>query len=102
MGAVAQIGGPPAAAVRALRAGADGLLVCRSREVRNAVAEAIAREAALDAAFHGRLEEAVSRIGALKVAQERVHGPDWVGCAEHAALREETMRRLGAAVEERR
>jgi beta-N-acetylhexosaminidase len=101
MGAVAQIGGPPAAAVRALRAGADGLLVCRSREVRDAVVEAIAREAALDAAFCGRLEEAALRIDALKVARERTHGPDWVGSAEHASMRDETMRRLGAAAEVR-
>jgi len=102
MGAVSQAGGPPSAAVRALRAGADGLLVCRSREVRDAVVEAIAREAACDAEFRGRLEEAVSRIDALRIEEERAHGSGWLGSAEHAALRDDVLRRFGAPAGGRR
>jgi beta-N-acetylhexosaminidase len=97
MGAVSHVGGPAAAAVLALRAGADGLLVCRSRDVRGAVVEAIAREAERDGAFLGRLEEAVSRIDALRVTPPSAHGPEWLGSAEHAALRDGIVARLGAA-----
>jgi len=96
MGAVSHLGGPAAAAVRALRAGADGLLVCRSREVRGAVIEAIALEAARDSAFLGRLEDAVSRIDALRISAARAHGPKWVRSAEHAALRDDIAAKLGA------
>jgi beta-N-acetylhexosaminidase len=99
MGAVSQVGGPPAAAVRALRAGADGLLVCRGREVREAVVEAVAREAAGDAAFCRRLEEAVSRIAALRMEGGRALRPDWLRSEEHAALRDGLSQRLGAAPE---
>lgn len=97
MGAVSRVGGPPAAAVRAIRAGADGLLVCRDREVREAVVEAVEREARDDAAFCARLAEAASRVGALERPRARAHGPEWLGSAEHAALRDAIARRLGAA-----
>jgi beta-glucosidase-like glycosyl hydrolase len=101
MGAVSRIGGPPAAAVRAIRAGADGLLVCRGSEVREAVVEAVEREARDDAAFHARLAEAASRVGALERPKPRAHGYGWLGSAEHAMLRDAITRRLGAAAPER-
>jgi beta-N-acetylhexosaminidase len=98
MGAVARIGGPSVAAVRALRAGADGLLVCRGRGAREAVIEAVAREARDDAAFRERLEEAVSRIDALRIQPTRAHGPEWIGSAEHALLRDGALEKLAAAL----
>jgi beta-N-acetylhexosaminidase len=96
MGAVAEIGGPTAAAVRALRAGADGLLVCRRRDLRGAVIEAVAGEAARDAAFGRRLAEAAARLDALRLPAARADGPEWIRSAEHAALRDAVAARLAA------
>jgi beta-N-acetylhexosaminidase len=101
MGAISQSWGAPEAAVRALRAGADGLLVCRSREAREAIAEAVAREAARDAAFFARLTGAVSRLDALRPARPGAGDPGWISSAEHLVLRDSILARLDAAARER-
>lgn len=96
MGAVAEAGGAPAAALRALRAGADGLLVCRSREVREAVVAAIAQEAARDPELGARLAEAASRLDALRPDRDLAR-PGWIGSPDHAARRDALLGRLAAA-----
>jgi len=101
MGAVSQGLGAPEAAVRALRAGADGLLVCRSREVREAVVEAVAREAGREAAFEARLREAVSRLAALRPESRAVPSSAWLDSDEHASMRDGLLSRLRGAGEER-
>ncbi len=66
MGAMAAFGGPGGAAVRAVRAGADGLLVCRGFSHVEAVIGALAKEAVDTPAFRQRLDDAGERLSALR------------------------------------
>ena len=50
-----------AAAITAIEAGCDALLICKSEELADDVLDALAREAARSMAFRGRCEEARSR-----------------------------------------
>ncbi|HZJ67744.1 MAG TPA: glycoside hydrolase family 3 N-terminal domain-containing protein, partial [Kofleriaceae bacterium] len=60
--------GADAAAVAAVRAGCDALLLCRSEEHQDAAEAALIREAERDAAFRDRVSEAAHRVRALKQA----------------------------------
>ena len=66
MGALKEFGGPGGAAVRAISAGADGLLICRRIENVHAAIEALAREADRDSAFAARLDAAGERLCSLR------------------------------------
>jgi beta-N-acetylhexosaminidase len=54
------------AAVRAIDAGCDALLVCRSEELQHRAVEALARRASEDAAFEGRVRDALARFLAMR------------------------------------
>jgi len=97
MGAIAEHGGAAALAVRAIQAGVDGLLICRLAEVRGAVREALAREAAENPAFLRKLEVASARLGTLAHPPGRDPGFSWIGSAAHRGEQDELMRRLAAA-----
>ncbi len=62
MKAVAARYGYGDAAVRAVEAGCDALLVCSDAEARHAALDALAARAAADAAFRARCEEAHARV----------------------------------------
>jgi beta-N-acetylhexosaminidase len=89
MGAMADFGGPGGAAVRAVRAGADGLLVCHLLEHIEAVIEAVAKEASEDVSFRLRVEQAASRLDYLR----NVHVCDlsYIGSPAHRALAQEVI-----------
>jgi len=86
MGAIGEVGGPAAAAVSTIRAGAHGVLVCRSQEVREKVSDALARTAASDPAFAQKLVKAAAAIGPLGT----IHGPrielGWLGSTQHVEM----------------
>jgi beta-N-acetylhexosaminidase len=65
MAAVADRHGPGEAAVLAVAAGADVLLVCRTRSMWEAAHAGLVREAERSPAFRARLEDAARRAGAL-------------------------------------
>jgi len=95
MGAIGQAGGAAGAALRALGAGADGLLVCRSEEVREEVRERLAVAAADDPEVERRLTEAAQRLRRLARPVTGGADPSWLGSPEHERLRGEVLGRLG-------
>jgi beta-N-acetylhexosaminidase len=98
MRAIADRMGPGAAAVDALRAGCDVVLVC-NREDHQAIArDALIREAERDAGFRARVGEAAQRVRALKQAhaanqaRRPVPARGVVGGAEHRQLADRLSR----------
>jgi len=94
MGAVSRVGGPAATAVKAIDAGVDGLLVCRSAEIRGAVLEALAREARDRPGFARRLELAATRLAPLGRPARQVPGGGWIGSGAHLGMRDAVLRDL--------
>lgn len=84
MGAIRDLGGAGRVAVRAINAGVDGLLICRQRDQRAAVIEALAREATERPAFRETLARAAARLAALSIPPRRKTA-DWIGSDEHRA-----------------
>ncbi|MDD5306072.1 MAG: beta-N-acetylhexosaminidase [Deltaproteobacteria bacterium] len=95
MGAIAEMGGPAAAAVSAVRAGVDGLLVCRSLALRSEVIATLAREATDDPVFSDLLERAAARLSPLGRPCGPVRPLSWIGSDEHICLKESILSRLG-------
>jgi beta-N-acetylhexosaminidase len=62
MGAIKEGTGAAAAAVRTVRAGADGLLVCRDQELRSEVVAELAAEADRNVDFYAKLKKAAARV----------------------------------------
>lgn len=89
MGALKSTGGPVQAAVEALRAGVDGLIISRSLPLQNEVTERLALEASRDSAFRERLEEAAKRIGEIAYVQKSRRDINWLGSPEHVARQNE-------------
>jgi beta-N-acetylhexosaminidase len=89
MGAMADFGGPGGAAVRAVRAGADGLLVCRMFEHVEAVIAGLAKEALDDSSFSSRLEKAALRLLSLRNLPKG--DLTFIGSSAHMSLSEEVM-----------
>ncbi|MGN6111309.1 MAG: beta-N-acetylhexosaminidase [Kofleriaceae bacterium] len=92
MRAIADHMGAGAAAVAAIRAGCDALLLCRDAAHQAAAEEALVREAERDGELRRRIGEAAARVRAMKHAhaenQQRRPAPgrEVVGSAEHRAL----------------
>jgi len=84
------IADPAAAAVAAIRAGCDVLLLCNNEATQDAAESALIAEVARDTTFRARVGEAAARVRAMKLAHaERGHvrpGREVVGMAEHRAL----------------
>jgi beta-N-acetylhexosaminidase len=70
MAAIAAHTAVPRAAVEAVRAGCDLLLICHKAELQEQARLAIAAEADQDRAFAARLEESLARIEALRARPE--------------------------------
>ncbi len=94
MKAIAGHMGADSAAVAAIRAGCDALLLCKD-EPNQALAEAaLVREAERDSAFRARVGDAAQRIRALKrrLVADHAKWPaaprEVIGCAKHRALAE--------------
>jgi beta-N-acetylhexosaminidase len=88
------------AAVQAVAAGCDALLVCWSDEKQEQVVEALVREAERSAAFHARCEQALARVSAARRAARAGPLDDAeiarvVGGAESRAVAAEIARRAG-------
>jgi beta-N-acetylhexosaminidase len=92
MNAIVSHGGVGPAAVAAIHAGCDALLVCQRAEHQAAAEESLAREAERDSEFRRKVGEAAARIRAMKQAhaqnQQRHAAParDVVGSFEHRRL----------------
>jgi beta-N-acetylhexosaminidase len=92
MSAIADHMGAAAAAVAAVRAGCDVLLVCRHEDQQEAAEAGLHREAERDSELRRQIGEAAARVRAMKRAhaesQRRRPAPprDRVGCAEHVRL----------------
>jgi beta-N-acetylhexosaminidase len=85
MGAIRNACDAPQAAVAALRAGVDWLLVCQELDEAAQVADHLVATACADRRFAARLAEAAARVAALpRPAQRR--GAIRLPCAAHAAL----------------
>jgi beta-N-acetylhexosaminidase len=97
MGAIGEAGGAARAAVCALEAGADGLLVCRSEDVRGQVQEELARAAADDPEVARRLDRAAARLRPLAAPPGDAVDRSWIGSPEHETLRAEVLARIGAS-----
>lgn len=91
MGAITKGGGIADAAVAAVRAGVDGLLVCSRRDEIGAVVARLRAEADADPAFARRCEESLARLDALAARRPpRPVSADLldahIGVPEHLAL----------------
>lgn len=92
MQAIAGHMGADFAAVAAIRAGCDVLLLCKSEDHQAAAHEALIREAERDSEFRSKVGEAAHRVRALKRthADRRARQPapsrDVIGNAAHRAL----------------
>lgn len=86
------ISDPPAAAIAAITAGCDVLLLCNNEATQDAVEAALRGELERSSAFRARVGEAADRVRAMKrrFAAQAVARPsrDIVGSAEHRALAE--------------
>lgn len=84
------IADPPAAAIAAIRAGCDVLLLCNNEATQDAVEAALRRELEGDSGFRALLGEAATRVRAMKRAhaegQRAQPARAVVGSAEHQAL----------------
>ncbi len=84
MRAVADLHPPAESAVLAITAGCDAVLVCRDEAAAGAAFEALLREAEASPAFRRRVEEASSRMAAMRAASasRRMRGlaepPPWL------------------------
>jgi len=94
MGAVGEFGGARAVALKSIRAGVDGLLICRSFEIQEGVREIIAKEAMEDAAFRRRLETAATNVGKLDPSHIPSPDPGFIGSATHEKIKDPLRRRL--------
>jgi beta-N-acetylhexosaminidase len=94
MGAIDEIGDRGTVAVRAVRAGVDGLLICRSQDVQSSVREALAREALGDPAFHQLLIEAAKHLAPLAYPPGASAKQAWFGSPEQRALEETVLAEL--------
>lgn len=96
MGAVGYSGGPAAMSIASVRAGADGLLVCRSSKVREEVIDALAAEAFEHKGFEQKLQIAAKRLEPLGAPL----GPDvdfsWIGSDDHRSFQKKVMSRFDA------
>jgi beta-N-acetylhexosaminidase len=95
MRAIADHMGVGAAAVAAVRAGCDALLLCHDESHQADAEEALVRAAERDAELRRRIGEAAARVRALKKAhtdnQARRRAParDVIGSAAHRQLADE-------------
>lgn len=82
------------AAVSAVRAGCDVLLLCRREDHQARAEEALVKEAEKDAGFRAMVGVAARRVRAMKAAHAAnqaarpAPGRDVIGCAEHRRLAE--------------
>jgi beta-N-acetylhexosaminidase len=94
MKAIAGSMGVGVAAVAAVRAGCDALLVCHHEDQQEEAAAALYREAERDSELRRKIGEAAARVRAMKRAhaeqQQRRPAPsrDVIGCAAHRRLAE--------------
>jgi beta-N-acetylhexosaminidase len=95
MGAISDMEGPAAAAVKAIRAGVDGLLVCRKREAFEAVHQALAREAVQDPAFAQMLAHGWEKLAPLGHPPGANVQPSWFGSDERRTLEDMVLPKLG-------
>jgi len=92
MKAIASHMGADVAAVAAIRAGCDVLLLCRDAAHQDAAEAALTREAERDSEFRARVGEAAARVREMKrahaenQARRPVPARDVVGSAAHKAL----------------
>lgn len=91
MNAIAAHMGADVAAVAAIRAGCDVLLLCRNEEHQAAAEAALVREAERDSTFRARVGEAAARVRAMKKAH-----------AENQARRPAAPRTIIGSFEHRR
>jgi beta-N-acetylhexosaminidase len=90
MKAIADHFGVGEAAVAAIRAGCDALLLCRDRDHQRIASAALIAAASADPALRARVAESAARIRALKRAHAATApaapGPEVIGAAAHRAL----------------
>ncbi len=91
MGAIAKRRGIPEACAAAVRAGVDGVLICRDLDAIEATAAHFRAEAAADPAFAARCDESAARLAAAAASApprpaSSADLADAVGRAEHQAL----------------
>ena len=94
MGAVGQSGGAAAMSIASVRAGADGLLVCRSSDVRNEVIDALAAEVFEHKGFERKLQIAAKRLEPLGSPAGPDVGFSWIGSDDHRSLQDKVMSRF--------
>lgn len=96
MGAVSAVGGAPEVALLALRAGADGLLVCRDATLRAEVRTALARAASSDPADAARLERAAAALATLARPPGPARPLEWIGSGDHRSEQARILEVLAA------
>ncbi|HEX4455841.1 MAG TPA: beta-N-acetylhexosaminidase [Kofleriaceae bacterium] len=89
MKAIAATMGADTAAVAAIRAGCDALLLCRDRDNQRLAEQALIEAAQTDAELRARIGESAARIHALKAKRATTRpSRDVIGSAAHRALAE--------------
>jgi len=83
------------ATVGAIRAGCDAVLLCASEELQDRAHAALVREAERDSVFFARVEEAASRLLAMR-RRVPATSPYAVGGSESRVIADELARRLDA------
>ncbi len=89
MGALALFGGPAGAAVQAVEAGADGLLICKNFSNIEAVIDSLARQASKSSSFAGRLEQSTKRLMTLRRTANC--SISYIGSSDHLIAYREVM-----------
>jgi len=99
MGAITGTLGPGPAALAALRAGVDLLLICHREDRQQAALEAIVQAASTSSADRARLEEAEARVAALRASlpASRAVAPELALERVHASVHAELLAALGIA-----
>lgn len=92
MGAVTRRWPVGEAAVMAVEAGCDALLVCESRDLQEEASESLAREAETSPAFRARVARSVARLEALSLSLRpppSTFEPGTLRCDAHLSIAEE-------------
>jgi len=92
---------PEVAAVQAVKAGADVLLICKDANVQDAVLEGLRRAAADGTLTRARIEQSLARLDRLKAqflrAKHKTPAATVIGCAEHQALAHDLAKQTAKA-----
>jgi beta-N-acetylhexosaminidase len=95
MGAVEELGGTLKIASRAVRAGVDGLLICKNSDLQLGTWEELISMAEQIPDFYMAIDSAAARINSISIKRQSETNFDWIGSNEHLNRKLTLFDRIG-------